>query len=370
MSQELIHQAANLGALSTVFAGEQFQNDLGAGVQGGFSLIGYRGKVWSIKHQGTETALMRPDGDGPRGSIEIVVLKAALPISKIWYEKGWEDGNTAPPDCWSSNGIVPDPSSLKKQAPACATCPMNVWGSRITPQGKQGKACQDSKRLAVAPLNDIANELLGGPMLLRTPAASLQDLKKYGDAMGKMGYPYYGIGTRVSFDPAESYPKFVFNPIRVLSDVEARLVKDWRVSPEVTRILAEDVPVAGAGALPAPQQPAQPNYTFEQPPQQAAPQQPAPQPTPQPISQQAMAARAQNGQRPAPQPTVAPPTQAAQVAAGAAFGGGGPAAAPQQPTPQPTAAPQGGGFQQQPAPTAVVGGEFERSLDEKLAALL
>lgn len=253
----------NFGAVSSVFAGRQPDNDLAAGVEGGYGHIGYKGKVWSIRYRGEERQLMRPDGDGPRGSIEVVILKAPPFKSKIWYENGYSDGSNAAPDCFSANGVTPEASSAKKQSNVCATCPKNVWGS-----GKEGrgKACADSKRLAIAPAQDIKNEAFGGPMLLRVPAASLQDMADFADKMNALGYPYYSFITKVAFDPAESYPKFKFSPERPLTDEEGKLVLELREDKRVARITAEsDVPATPAAALPAPSVFNQPQLQVVQP---------------------------------------------------------------------------------------------------------
>src|SRR5262245_58923604 len=110
---ELVQQ--KFGAVSNRFAGRKDAfDDLGAGVQGGYGHIGYKGKVWSIRHNGETTPLMREDGDGPRNSIEVVVVKSPQVISKIWYEAGYVEGSSAAPDCFSANGLTPDPASLKK----------------------------------------------------------------------------------------------------------------------------------------------------------------------------------------------------------------------------------------------------------------
>jgi len=251
------------GAVSTRLQGVKVENDLRAGVNSGFGIIGYKGKVWSIRKGGVDTPLMREDGDGPRNSIEVVVLKSATVVSKIFYENGYVEGSTAAPDCYSTNGVSPAAGAVKKQSQACATCPMNQWGSRITPAGKQGKRCSDSKRLAVVPLNDIPNEVLGGPMLLRVPAASLNDLATFGDHMQKLGFPYFGFGMRVAFDAAEAFPKFVFTAIRPLTDAEVDLVLKLRESPAVGRVLAEDE-FGGEAPATAPAAPAAAS-PFEQP---------------------------------------------------------------------------------------------------------
>lgn len=285
----------NFGAVSAKFAAVPVENDLSAGVQAGFGIIGYKGKVWSTRYRGSDTPLMRHDGDGPRNSIEVVILKSSQHVSKIYYKDGYVEGSSASPDCYSTNGVTPDMGSKLKQSTNCASCPMNQWGARITPQGKQGKACSDSKRLAVVPLDNLHNEIQGGPMLLRVPAASLRDLAAYGEKMQALGYPYYSVGTRISFDAAEAYPKFVFGAIRPLSDAEADVVLALRNERQVGVILAEGSEnTQQPAAIAAP-----PASVFEQPPAPAPKPQAAPAPAPAPA--------------PKPAPVVAAPAAAPVV---------------------------------------------------------
>jgi hypothetical protein len=232
-------------------------DDLAGGVASSYAVMGYRGKVWSMKYQGTEEPLMRDDGDGPRNSVEVVLVKASPQISKIFYASGYVDGSTAAPDCWSGNGVTPDASVQVKQHATCADCPMNAWGSRITEAGKQGKACADSRRMAVVPVADMANEAYGGPILLRVPAASLKDLKAYGDFLNGYQFPYYAVVTKVSFDAKEAFPKFVFSAVRPLTEDEAAFIKDLRDDKRVSTVLAErnDAPVAGAAVAAVPKSP-------------------------------------------------------------------------------------------------------------------
>lgn len=243
---------SNFGKLSNRFVNASMDNDLSAGVQTGFGIVGYKGKVWSIRYRGEDTKLMRPDGDGPRGSIEVVILKASAAVSKIWYKDGYVEGSTAAPDCFSTNGLTPDLQSKARQSNTCASCPMNAWGSRVTPAGKAGKACSDSKRVAVVPLGDIANEVYGGPMLLRVPAASLNDLAQFGNKLQSLGYPYYAVGVRIAFDSAEAYPKFQFSAIRPLTDAEAETVVQMQADAGVGRVLAEGSEHVAAAPAPAP----------------------------------------------------------------------------------------------------------------------
>lgn len=371
--------AAPMGAVSTRFQNHHTDNSLAGGITGGYGLIAYRGKVWTIRHRGTDQQLMREDGDGPRNSIEVVILKANPQLSKIWYENGYVEGSTEAPDCASSNGLTPDQGVPKKQSDVCLTCPKNAWGS--DPRGGKGKACGDSRRLAVVPLADLRNESLGGPLLLRCPAASLQDLATFSQQMNAQGYPYNSIGIRISFDPKESYPKFQFQAIRPLNDAEADIVLGWEKSAEVMRVVSAPTPQeqAAAAALPAP---APSNTTFEQPaPVQQAPVQQAPVQTPQPVQQPVQQAPQQaatgfGASVPAtptgnPAPVQQQTANAAPVTTG--FGTSAPVqqAAPVQQTPAQAPAQQSTGFgatapvQQtaQPAAQPVQGQVFEGAID-------
>lgn len=317
-----IVNASPMAPVSSRFAAVPQENDLAGGITGGYGLVTYKGKVWTLKYQGQEMVLMRPDGDGPRNSIELVILKANPHLSKIWYENGYVEGSNAAPDCSAANGLKPDAGVPKPQHTVCATCPKNQWGS--DPRGGKGKACGDSRRLAVVPLQDIPNESLGGPLLLRVPAASLQDMAAFSNSMQSKGYPYYSIGVRVGFDAKESYPKFEFSAIRPLTDAEADIVIGMQKSEAVARVVSEPSPVetAQAQALAA----ASEKPLFEQP----------------PTTQSTVAQPAAQAQ----QPTNPPVTPAAPVQA-TGFGATAPATA------QPAADPKVTG---QPAPTAQAGG--------------
>lgn len=306
------------GPLPAAFAGSAAANDeLGQGIAPSYAVMGFRGKVWAVKHGGTELPLMREDGDGPRNSIEVVLVKASGPISKIFYENGYEPGSTAAPDCWSGNGVTPDTSVQKKVHPTCADCPMNAWGSKVTEAGKQAKACADSRRVAIVPAEDMQNEAYGGPMLLRVPAASLKDLKAYGDLMASYQYPYFAAVTRISFDPAESFPKFVLTPVRPLNDTEAEFIKTLRDDRRVSAVLAEKVDGSAAGDAAKPAAPLSP---FEVDQKAAAPAETAPKPAPKATAPKPAAPKpaAPKPAATAPAATAAPATTAESPAAKAA----------------------------------------------------
>ena len=335
MSNAIVVPETFKGPVAAVFAGAaQAGDDLSGGITGGYGLIKYRGKVWSIQHHGNSNVVMREDGDGPRGSLEIVIVKANAALSKTWYEGGWDENNNNPPDCASANGIVPDQGVPKKQSDICATCPKNAWGS--APGGGKGKACGDHRRMAVVPITDLRNEFFGGPLLLRCPAASLQDMAAFDARYKGMGYPYFTMAIKIGFDAQESFPKFTFAAIRPLTEAEGQIIMELRNSPETARVVNEGTAPAQA-AIAAPAQGA----FLEAPPAdaikpQVAVQRPAATPAPAAAVQQPVSNGAQpNGAAPAVsepvrnEPAPAPARPAVQNA-----GGFGPVAA----TPAPAVA--------------------------------
>jgi hypothetical protein len=237
--------------------------ELSAGIMSSMAVMSIRGKVWRVKYRKEEHNLTDQNGD-PRPSVEVVILKAAGNLSKIYYPNGYSEDSSEAPTCWSSNSLTPDANVPveQRQSATCAACPHNVFGSRVTPNGKQAKACTDSKRLAVVPLHDLDNEIYGGPMLLRVPAASLGDIVNYDNKLRAIGFPYMAVGTRIGFDINAEYPKITFNAIRPLNDAEARKVIELMKSPAVARIINESVEVDAS----EPEAPSAASV-FEQPPQ-------------------------------------------------------------------------------------------------------
>lgn len=280
MSNIVSADGDRLPSVAARFAALTSNSDLTGGVgQGGYPTISYKGKVWTIVQGDNRETLVNDEGD-PKASIDVVILKSNPALSKIYYSGGYEEGSAAKPDCYSNDSITPAADAQSPQATKCSICPHNAWGSRITDSGGKGKSCSDSRRLAVAPINDLEN-----PMLLRIPAGSLKDLVTYADMLSRRKAPYQALITKIKFDHTVAYPKFDFKATRWLSDAEADTALEVMDRDIVARIAGMDeAPLAIAGTPPQAAKRVQAPVEEEEyvaPPKKVAPA-PAPAPKPKP----------------------------------------------------------------------------------------
>lgn len=231
--------AAFAGAKAApAFQGQKFEH-ASDGIEGSFSLIKYAGKVWSFSHRGETKPFLRPDDGTPRGSIDVIMVRASETKAKTYYE-GFKEGVKEKPICWSNDAVHPDRSVVNPPSNACGICPKNVFGSRITDDGGKAKQCGDHKRVAVILDPALAMSVLGVPLsepvMLRIPAASLNDFAIFGDTMEQQGFPLPSFITRISFDHTKNYPKFKFEAVRPLTDEEGVIAMALRNDPASSRI--------------------------------------------------------------------------------------------------------------------------------------
>ncbi|SRR6266576_973100 len=183
-------------------------SSLGEGISSGFPIIRLRGKQWSLSTGKDE----EHDIDLP--AIDVVILRAPPFNSRSYYEsyKGASSKGQRP-ICWSMDGKRPDADVPEPENPICDTCVRNR--TYTNDKGMKVRDCSNGKRLAVLPWVTWTTELLGKPLLrpclLRVPGSSLQALKTFGETAGRLGFPYYGFITTISFDRKAEFPKLIFN---------------------------------------------------------------------------------------------------------------------------------------------------------------
>jgi hypothetical protein len=192
--------------------------------------------------------------------LNVIIVGANPNLSKTFYKKKWNpDAEPSAPDCFSLDGIKPDPEAEHPQNDLCASCPHNAWGSRIADNGQKLKACLDKKRLAV-----VAAEDPEGPMyLLEVTPAALKGLNQYQRELSMRGIPPEIVVTTVSFDTDASFPKLKFGFGGFIDEETQEIVDTLFDDPKVKQITGEErvggndpleVPATKAAAIPAPQE--------------------------------------------------------------------------------------------------------------------
>lgn len=221
------HLANRVGSPSAL--AQSLTGGLSSGSGESIPRISIKGARFRIVDGDTETVL-------DSTAIEVVIVGANPRLSKTWYAKAWtKDAEPTAPDCFSLDGIGPDPASTNPQNDLCASCPQNAWGSKVTPQGQQIKACSDQKRLAVVAADDSS-----GPVyLLQVTPAALKGLNQYQKELSVRGIPPEIVKTKVSFDTDASFPKLKFTFGGFLDEETQAVVDELFGSSRVKDITGE-----------------------------------------------------------------------------------------------------------------------------------
>lgn len=354
MTQLIPFNPAALPAHLQQAAGASNINMLAATGTGGGSQVDHisiKGGRFHIVRSGKEPVTLQ------LFALNVVIIHANPGMTKALFAGAWNpDAEAEAPICSSDDGVTPRADSDKIQCETCAACPQNQFGSKINPQtGKETKACQDKKTIAVVTPGEEGGEMLR----LQIPAASLKDFGQYLRSLPNV--PYYGVITEITFDTSVSYPKIKFRPVDYVSEQGFAIAASRHQTDEAKMMagVAGSTPLRAISAQPllaAPPAHIQPAIQ-QQIPVQNLPVEQAPVKTPEQLqleqlqaqlaaAQQAMAAAQQPTQvqpvvQAVAQPQSAPLSNAPQPqdpSVAAIFGGQGfgqqtPAAGAQQTTP-------------------------------------
>lgn len=200
-------------------------------ISGGIKRISIKGGVFRLVASGKELAAI------DERYLDVVIVKAAPKVSRIFYAGPYDADNPAPPDCWSNDGERPDPTAQNKQAPTCVNCPQNQAGSG----NGNSRACRYQQRLAVV----LENNPTGDVLQLTLPATSIFG-KEEGDKRPLQAYARYlalqnppinpeQIVTRMRFDTKSESPKLIFQPMRWLTEDEYTVVAQQAATDDAKR---------------------------------------------------------------------------------------------------------------------------------------
>lgn len=165
--------------------------------------------------------------------LDAVIVFANPHSSRAYYTKTYDpNAEDQSPDCASSNGYGPDAGVKNPQSNQCATCPQAVWGSKISPRGSKIKACGDSQRIAVLPIDPTTNNFFvvdGKPKAFQmsVPAASMKSLGQFAKTLAQQGLPLEIVLARLTFDSSAEFPKLDFTFTAVLQEQAATYILDY-----------------------------------------------------------------------------------------------------------------------------------------------
>lgn len=173
--------------------------------------------------------------------LDVVIVKAAPKVSRVFYAKSYDADAVTGPDCWSADGETPSPESANRQASRCSECPQNIAGSG---QGNS-RACRYQQRLAVV----LANNVDGDVLQLALPATSIfgkadgdnRPLQEYARWLAAQDISPETVVTRMKFDTKSESPKLFFKAMRWLNDDEYNTVETQGASSDAEKAVTMTV---------------------------------------------------------------------------------------------------------------------------------
>jgi len=177
-------------------------------------------------------------------SMNVVIIKAAPKVSRIYYAGSYTEGEAVSPTCWSSDSQRPDEKvkAENKQAATCLNCPQNIKGSG---QG-DSRACRYQQRLAVVLDGEVDKEEVY--QLVLPPTSVFGDgekgklpLQAYARHLKNHGTPITGVVTEMRFDTASPTPKLIFKPVRPVTEEEFEVIQTLKDSSEAVSAITMTV---------------------------------------------------------------------------------------------------------------------------------
>ena len=172
--------------------------------------ISLRGKVFRLVDGGKEIA----KNTDPH--LDVVIVNGSTTVQKTFHAGVYSPEETAPPDCWSSDGERPDAEVENPQSSGCKECPNAIKGSA----GGTKTKCRFSQRVAVV----LANNPTGDIFQLVVPAMSMfgsgdmehMPFLQYARYVGSSGFNLNMLITRLTFDSDADVPKLFFSNVEFL----------------------------------------------------------------------------------------------------------------------------------------------------------
>jgi hypothetical protein len=225
MSTDLVNLSA-IGALATVGGLDEDTLAVAGGNRQGNKRLSIKGSVFRKYAGGKEIGAIEDR------FMNVIIVKMAHKASRMYYDKGYREGEKVSPACWSSDSEIPDADVKTPVASSCNSCPNSAKGSG---DNGIGAKCKLSWRTAVVLPNDPAGDV----MQLVLPATSafgkedngrwpfrpyIQHLASHNVSAGR-------VVTKMAFDTKSPTPKVLFAPVGAVPDADLEVIARQAKSP-------------------------------------------------------------------------------------------------------------------------------------------
>jgi hypothetical protein len=176
-----------------------------------------------------------PDGRTSQGPLSLVILDWR--ITHAYYTGIYDPAKPKAPDCWAISETIncaPDPGKVRTPKHAsCNGCPFNEYG---TASVGRGKACKETRRLAVAPLDAQVGDK---PFLLEVSPTGIRSFESLVTALSAKGLTPLEVVAEVGFKSDATYPTLVFAPAAALD--EDQLATMFEIRSRAAAVLDRDM---------------------------------------------------------------------------------------------------------------------------------
>lgn len=178
--------------------------------------------------------------DGSEGSEFDVVILDFVSVN-LYYDRPYQKDVIFPPACFaigeSPSTMVPSKNAPVKCADTCASCAFNQFESALV--GK-GKACKNTRLIAVAPIDAAAGE---EPIWIASiPPTSIKPFDAYVSSLAvRHNTSPLGVVTTMYLDPASDFAAPRFKLARALENEELEIFFAMRDSAKKRLFVEPDV---------------------------------------------------------------------------------------------------------------------------------
>lgn len=191
---------------------------------------------------GTRAGILTYNGTPvPDNKLNVIII--ASTYANLYYEGEYDEKNPTNPVCYAysedGENMSPHPKSSKPQSADCASCPWNAWES--DPKGGRGKACKNTRRLAMIPADTQLVDLQTAEIAtMQLPVTSVKIWAQYVNKISTLfARPPLGVYTTIGSVPDRDTTfklTFLNGPLVDVSLIMGLVAKADSAQPQLERV--------------------------------------------------------------------------------------------------------------------------------------